>query len=63
RESLEERYAQLNPVLLRKRIEELQTQLLGSIRSKQTAPPPARKRRPRSVTSFVTQRVAVRLPG
>ncbi|MGC8793799.1 MAG: hypothetical protein ACP5U2_10460, partial [Bryobacteraceae bacterium] len=50
RESLEERYAQLNPVLLRRRIEELENHLLGSVRSKGSAPLPHLKLRPRSVT-------------
>jgi hypothetical protein len=62
RQSLEQRYASLNPVLLRKQIEQRQEELLRTIHRNETAPVSLRKLSPRSVTSFVTQRVAVRLP-
>jgi hypothetical protein len=63
RQSLEQRYASLNPVLLRKQIEQRQNELLRTIHRNETAPVSLRKLSPRSVTSFVTQRVAVRLPS
>jgi hypothetical protein len=62
RQSLEQRYASLNPVLLRKQIEQRLNELLKTIHRKETAPVAGRKLSPRSVTSFVTQRGAVRLP-
>jgi len=62
RQSLEQHYASLNPVLLRQQIERRQNELLNTIRRNQTASVCARKLRPRSVTSFVTQRVGLRLP-
>jgi len=62
RESLEQRYASLNPIQLRQQIEQRQNELLRTIRGRETSPDLARKLTPRSVTSFVTQRVGVRLP-
>jgi len=62
RQSLEQRYASLNPIQLRQQIEQRQNELLRTIRRRETSPDLARKLTPRSVTSFVTQRAAVRLP-
>jgi hypothetical protein len=62
RESLQQRYASLNPIQLRQQIEQRQNELLRTIRRSETRPDSVRKLTPRSVTSFVTQRVAVRLP-
>ena len=62
RESLQQRYASLNPIQLRQQIEQRQNELLRTIRRSETRPDSARKLTPRSVTSFVTQRAAVRLP-
>lgn len=62
RQSLEQHYASLNPVLRRKQIEQRQNESLRTIHRNQTAPFPPRKLSPRSVLSFVTQRGAVRLP-
>ena len=61
-ESLQQRYASLNPIQLRQQIEQRQNELLRTLRRSETRPDPARKLTPRSVTSFVTQGVAVRLP-
>jgi len=62
RQSLEQRYASLNPVLLGKQIEQRLNELLKTIHRKETAPVAGRKLSPRSVTSFVTQQGAVRSP-
>jgi hypothetical protein len=62
RESLQQRYASLNPIQLRQQIEQRQNELLRIIRRSETGPDSARKLTPRSVTSFVTQGAAVRLP-
>jgi hypothetical protein len=62
RQSLEQCYASLNPVVLRKQIEQRLNELLKTIHRNETAPVAGRKLSPRSVTSFVTQRGAVRLP-
>jgi hypothetical protein len=62
RQSLQQRYASLNPIQLRQQIEQRQNELLRTIRRSETRPDSARKLTPRSVTSFVTQRVAVQLP-
>ncbi|MCL6547030.1 MAG: hypothetical protein K6T61_17590, partial [Bryobacteraceae bacterium] len=62
RERLEQRYASLNPIQLRQQIEQRQNELPRTIRGRETSPDLARKLTPRSVTSFVTQRVGVRLP-
>jgi len=62
RESLQQRYASLNPIQLRQQIEYRQNELLKTIRGRETSPDSSRKLTPRSITSFVTQRVAVQLP-
>jgi hypothetical protein len=62
RESLQQRYASLNPIQLRQQIEQRQSELLRTLRRSETRPDSVRKLTPRSVTSFVTQRAAVRLP-
>lgn len=59
-ESLRRQYESLNPILLMNDIQRLQTQLLTCVRQRTRAQPSSRKTRPRSVTSFVTQRGAVR---
>ena len=59
RRSLQQQYDSLNPVTLMDQIQKRQNQLLQIIR-KSTAG--SRRLRPRSVTSLVTQRPAVRLP-
>jgi len=64
REALQASYESIDPVALRRQIEERQQQLhklvLGSDKSSPSRP---RKLLPRSVTSFITQRAAVRLPN
>jgi hypothetical protein len=62
RESLQQRYASLNLIQLRQQIEHRQNELLRTIRGRETSPDSCRKLTSRSVTSFVTQRAAVRLP-
>ncbi|PZP56964.1 MAG: hypothetical protein DI604_35145 [Delftia acidovorans] len=63
REALQARYESIDPVALRRQIEQRQQQLhklvLGRDNSSPSRP---RKLLPRSVTSFMTQRAAVRLP-
>jgi hypothetical protein len=63
-ESLRQHYESLNPIQLRKQIEERQRQLQQTVfRREDKQQPPGRKLKPRSVTSFVTQQVQLRLPG
>jgi len=58
RESLQQRYASLNPIQLRQQIEQRQNELLRTLCRSETRPDSVRKLTPRSVTSFVTQRAA-----
>ena len=52
RQSLEQRYASLNPIQLRQQIEHRQNELLRTIRGRETSPDSSRKLTSRSVTSF-----------
>jgi len=58
RQSLKQRSASLNPVLLRKQIEQRLNELLKTVHRNETAQAARRKLTPCSVTSFVTQRGA-----
>jgi hypothetical protein len=62
RQQLQTQYDSLNPVQLMQQIQRLQSQLIQSVRRRTGTAAPDRKLKPRSVTSFVTQRRAVRLP-
>ena len=62
RQSLKQRHASPNPIPLRLQIEQRQNELLRTLRRGETSSDSARKLTPRSVTSFVTQRVGVQLP-
>jgi len=63
KEALQASYEGLNPIALRRQIEERQRQLLKLVLGRdKTRPSRPRKLQPRSVTSFMTQRAAVRLP-
>ncbi|GIU78547.1 MAG: hypothetical protein KatS3mg005_1785 [Bryobacteraceae bacterium] len=63
KEALQASYEGLNPIALRRQIEECQRQLLKLVLGRdKTSPSRQRKLQPRSVTSFMTQRAAVRLP-
>lgn len=62
-EALQAKYASLNPIALRRQIEERQRQLHKLVlHNDDTSPSRQRRLQPRSVTSFMTQRAAVRLP-
>jgi hypothetical protein len=62
RQGLKQLYPSLNPIPLRRQIEQRQNELLRTLRRGETSSDSARKLTPRSVTSFVTQRVGVQLP-
>lgn len=60
RQTPEQHCESLNPILLRKQIEERQHQLHKALLRSPTAQASNRKPRPRSVSSFVTQRSTLR---
>jgi hypothetical protein len=60
RQQLQRHYDSLNPLQLMKQIQLRQDQLIRVVRRRTRTAAPARKTRPRSVTSLVTQRAAVR---
>jgi hypothetical protein len=61
-ERLARLYDSLSPITLMKQIQQRQTDLWNLVRKSGQTDSPARKLTPRSVTSFLTQRPAVRLP-
>jgi len=61
-ERLARLYDSLSPITLMKQIQQRQTDLWNVVRKRAQTDSPLRKLTPRSVTSFLTQRPAVRLP-
>lgn len=61
-EMLARLYDSLSPITLMKQIQQRQTDLWNVLRKRAETDPPVRKLTPRLVTSFLTQRPAVRLP-
>jgi hypothetical protein len=60
RQRLQQIYDSLNPIQLMQQIQQRQSQLMQVVRKRTRTDAPARKTRPRSVTSLLTQRVAFR---